>query len=234
MDLNRSVILQLRFGPLFWISFVPLIHDFHNGGQLGKNGNYNIRARPVRPQQNKHGHVSNVRHVASRRKWYSWRFTLRPKTLWIEKRGAKVLVEVCGWSTPSASSIEPSQGARLFSIHFTAICLAIFVSNLCARINSKILSYCLTDISPVTYPDSGWSTSLTKMPMFTKAEMNEHLVHRQMPKLLTLDVHLEGRVAKWSARRTCNPADQGSSPALATCWICARSSRVQILGHACK
>ena len=59
-------------------------------------------------------------------------------------------------STPSASSIEPSQGARLFSIHFTAICLAIFVSNLCARLNSKIVSYCLTDISPVTYPDNGW------------------------------------------------------------------------------
>ena len=74
--------------------FYFLIHDFHNGGQLGKNGNYNIRARPVRPQQNKHGRVSNVGRVASRRKWYSWRFTLRPKTLWIEKRRAKVLVEV--------------------------------------------------------------------------------------------------------------------------------------------
>ena len=58
-------------------------------------------------------------------------------------------------STPSTSSMEPSQGARLFSIHFTAICLAIFVSNLCARLNSKIVSYCLTDISPVTYPDNG-------------------------------------------------------------------------------
>ena len=41
------------------------IHDFHNGGQRGKNGNYNIRARPVRPQQNIHGRVGNV---ASRRK----------------------------------------------------------------------------------------------------------------------------------------------------------------------
>ena len=38
---------------------------------------------------------------------------------------------------------------------------------------------------------------------------------------------LGGRVAKWSARRTRNPAVAGSSPALATCWICARSSRVQ-------
>ena len=37
-----------------------LIHDFHNGGQRGKNGNYNIRARPVRLQQNIHGRVSNV------------------------------------------------------------------------------------------------------------------------------------------------------------------------------
>ena len=45
--------------------------------------------------------------------------------------------------------------AVLFSIHFTAIFLAIFVSNLCARLNSKIVSYCLTDISPVTYPDNG-------------------------------------------------------------------------------
>ena len=63
----------------------------------------------------------------------------------------------------------------LFSIHFTAICLAIFVSDLCARLNSKIVSYCLTDISPVTYPDKGWTTSLTKMPMCTKAEMNEHI-----------------------------------------------------------
>ena len=79
-------------------------------------------------------------------------------------------------STPSVSSIEPSQGARLFSIHFTAICLAIFVSNLCARLDSKIVFYCLTDISPVTYPDNEWSTSLTKMPMFTKAEINEHKI----------------------------------------------------------
>ena len=63
----------------------------------------------------------------------------------------------------------------LFSIHFTAICLAIFVSDLCARLNSKIVSYCLTDISPVTYPDKGWTTSLIKMPMCTKAEMNEHI-----------------------------------------------------------
>ena len=44
----------------------------------------------------------------------------------------------------------------------------------------------------------------------------------------------EGSVAEWSARRTRNSAVPGSSPALATCWICARSSRVQILGHACK
>ena len=43
-----------------------------------------------------------------------------------------------------------------------------------------------------------------------------------------------GSVAKWSERRTHNPAVPGSSPALATCWICFRLSRVQILGHACK
>ena len=41
-------------------------------------------------------------------------------------------------------------------------------------------------------------------------------------------------MAEWSARRTRNPAVPGSSPALATCWIFSRSSRVQILGHACK
>ena len=41
-------------------------------------------------------------------------------------------------------------------------------------------------------------------------------------------------VAEWPARRTRNSAVLGSSPALATSWICARSSRVQILGHACK
>ena len=34
-------------------------------------------------------------------------------------------------------------------------------------------------------------------------------------------------VAKWSARRTRNPVVPGSCPALATCWICSRSSRVQ-------
>ena len=49
-----------------WLQWA--IHDFHNGGQLGKNGNYNIRARPVRPQQNKHGRVSNIGRIASRRK----------------------------------------------------------------------------------------------------------------------------------------------------------------------
>ena len=43
-----------------------------------------------------------------------------------------------------------------------------------------------------------------------------------------------GSVAECSARRTRNPAVPGSSPALATCWICFRSFRVQILGHACK
>ena len=43
-----------------------------------------------------------------------------------------------------------------------------------------------------------------------------------------------GSVTEWSARRTLNPVVPGSSPALATCWICSRSSRVQILGHACK
>ena len=47
-------------------------------------------------------------------------------------------------------------------------------------------------------------------------------------------VQTGGRVAEWSARRTRNPAAPDSSPALATCWICPRSSRVQILGHACK
>ena len=41
-------------------------------------------------------------------------------------------------------------------------------------------------------------------------------------------------MTEWSARRTRTPAVPGSSPALATCWICSRSSRVQILGHACK
>ena len=41
-------------------------------------------------------------------------------------------------------------------------------------------------------------------------------------------------VAEWSVRRTRIPAVPGSSPALVTCWICSRSSRAQILGHACK
>ena len=45
-----------------------------------------------------------------------------------------------------------------------------------------------------------------------------------------------GRVVTdhWSARRTRNLVVPGSSPALATCWICSRSSRVQILGPACR
>ena len=38
-------------------------------------------------------------------------------------------------------------------------------------------------------------------------------------------------VAKWSARRTCNPVVPCSSPTLATCWICSWSSQVQILSH---
>ena len=41
-------------------------------------------------------------------------------------------------------------------------------------------------------------------------------------------------MAEWSARRTRSLAAPGLSSALATCWICSRSSRVQILGHACK
>ena len=41
-------------------------------------------------------------------------------------------------------------------------------------------------------------------------------------------------MAEWSAHWTRNPVVLGSSPALATSWICSRSSRVQIPGHACK
>ena len=41
-------------------------------------------------------------------------------------------------------------------------------------------------------------------------------------------------MAKWLAHRTRNPAVPGASPALATCWICSRPTRVQIYGHACK
>ena len=45
-----------------------------------------------------------------------------------------------------------------------------------------------------------------------------------------------GSVAEWQARRTRYPAVPGSSPALASCWICPWSFRVPILaiGHACK
>ena len=61
-------------------------------------------------------------------------------------------------------------------ILYTFYCsVTIFANNLCARLNSKIVSYCLTDISHIKYPDNGWSTSLTKLQMFTKAEMNEHI-----------------------------------------------------------
>ena len=30
----------------------------------------------------------------------------------------------------------------------------------------------------VKYPTDGWSTSLEKMPMFTRAEMNEHIARK--------------------------------------------------------
>ena len=40
-----------------------------------------------------------------------------------------------------------------------------------------------------------------------------------------------GSVAEWSARQTHNPAVPGSSPALASYWICSWCSQVQILGH---
>ena len=41
-----------------------------------------------------------------------------------------------------------------------------------------------------------------------------------------------GGVTEWSARRTRNPvARVGLSSALANCWICSRSSRLQILVH---
>ena len=53
--------------------------------------------------------------------------------------------------------------------------------------------------------------------------------------MILLDgIRLGGIVAEWSARRTRNLVVPGLSPALATCWICSRSSRAQILGHACK
>ena len=40
-----------------------------------------------------------------------------------------------------------------------------------------------------------------------------------------------GRLVSASDSQSGGP---GSSPTLATCWICSRSSRAQILGHACK
>ena len=39
-------------------------------------------------------------------------------------------------------------------------------------------------------------------------------------------------MAEWSVRWTRNPAIPGLSFALATCWICSWSYRVQIFGHA--
>jgi len=41
-------------------------------------------------------------------------------------------------------------------------------------------------------------------------------------------------MAEWSERRTRNLAVPGSSTALTASWICSQSSRLQILGHACK
>ena len=41
-------------------------------------------------------------------------------------------------------------------------------------------------------------------------------------------------MAEWSTRRTRNHAVLGSSPPLATCLICSRSSQVHILGRARK
>ena len=58
---------------------------------------------------------------------------------------------------------------------FVCVLLYIARSGLLQRLNSKIVSYCLTDISHIKHPDKVWSTSLTKMPMFTKAEMKEHI-----------------------------------------------------------
>ena len=41
-------------------------------------------------------------------------------------------------------------------------------------------------------------------------------------------------VAEWSARRSRNPGGSRFKSRFGTCWICSRSSRVQILGHVCK
>ena len=41
-------------------------------------------------------------------------------------------------------------------------------------------------------------------------------------------------MAEWSARQTRNLKVPGWSLAAATCWICSRMSRVEILGHTCK
>ena len=45
---------------------------------------------------------------------------------------------------------------------------------------------------------------------------------------------LEGSVAECTACQIRYPATPGSSPALATCWICSRSFQVQILLHVSK
>ena len=34
-------------------------------------------------------------------------------------------------------------------------------------------------VDVVNYPESGWGNSLEKMPMFTRAEMNEHIVRSE-------------------------------------------------------
>ena len=44
-------------------------------------------------------------------------------------------------------------------------------------------------------------------------------------KLHCIQLFTEGSVAEWSACWTLNPAVLGSSPALATCWICSRLSQ---------
>ena len=71
------------------------------------------------------------------------------------------------------------------------------------------------------------------VPVFSFFCLAPHLGENVFGKAFSRHGSIEGSVAEWSARRTRNPAVPGSSPALATCWICAWSSRVQILGHAC-
>ena len=151
---------------------------------------------------------------------------------WTSLTKASVYVLIFRYKTLSTWSVEVNRVKHV----------EIIVKELCHK---EVSRYRATNLITVTlknvkqtYQDlslfCAWSAAMHNSWNIRNFTHDKRVQSLKVSKGFFCTLVIGGSMAEWSARRTPNPAVLGSSPALATCWICSPASRVQILGHACK